>query len=131
MSAQTFHLPRPPSTNTLYRNVTHDERVRAWRLGNKLPGRLKTERYRTWLNAAGWHVKAARLVPLKGNIKIDILVARKDKRRRDLDNLVKPTQDLLVKHAIIEDDSLIDELHIAWTTSANAKDMVVTISEAA
>ncbi len=37
-------LPLPPSVNALYRNVAKR-------------GRVKTERYNTWLQAAGWALK--------------------------------------------------------------------------
>ncbi len=37
-----------------------------------------------------------------------------DKRRRDIDNLFKCPNDLLVKHGIITDDSLIHKISAEW-----------------
>lgn len=91
----------PPSVNSLFTNVTGK-------------GRVRTDRYRVWANAAGWQVKAQRPDPVAGNVSLDIICKRKDNRRRDLSNFVKALEDLLVTHGVIEDDSLVSDLRIRY-----------------
>jgi Holliday junction resolvase RusA-like endonuclease len=52
--------------------------------------------------------------PIKGTFEIVIQAERPDKRRRDLDNLVKPCNDLLVLHRVIEDDCLAEKITLQW-----------------
>ena len=100
---QVFDLPFPPSVNGLYRNA-------------RGRGRVKTDRYAAWINSAGWALKAHRnRSPVKGRVVLHIMYERKDRRKRDLSNLVKAVEDLLVAHKIIEDDSLVEQLSLAWS----------------
>lgn len=84
MAADThsFHLPAPPSTNSLYSGR-----------------RFKTERYKAWLEAAGWELKLQRVQPVAGAFMLSIRLPGKC----DLDNL-KAVPDLLVGMGIIPDD---------------------------
>jgi crossover junction endodeoxyribonuclease RusA len=91
----------PPSLNNLFANVAGKGRVRA-------------DRYRKWANAAGWDLKLNKPQPVKGPVSVTMLFGRPDKRRRDLDGLAKAPADLLVEHGVIEDDSLIQRLTLAW-----------------
>lgn len=50
----------------------------------------------------------------KGHLKVEIEAFRPDKRRRDLDNLLKATLDGLAHAGVYEDDSQIVDLHIYW-----------------
>ena len=50
--------------------------------------------------------------PIKGYLKIVIGVCMPDKRRRDLDNLLKPVLDALGDYGVYEDDSQIVDLQI-------------------
>ena len=36
------------------------------------------------------------------------------KRKRDLSNLIKCSEDLLVDHGVIDDDSLVQDLRVYW-----------------
>jgi crossover junction endodeoxyribonuclease RusA len=47
-----------------------------------------------------------------GPFAIHILARPPDKRKRDLDNLLKPILDALVDYCAIPDDSMIDDLRI-------------------
>ena len=97
-------LPRPPSVNALYANVPGK-------------GRVKSARYRTWLNAAGWEIKAQKPGKVKGDYRLWLYCQRPDRRRRDLGNLEKPISDLLVAHGVVSDDSACVELHVYWAGS--------------
>jgi len=53
-------------------------------------------------------------VGIKNPIKVEIIAYRPDKRKRDLDNLLKGSLDSLTKAGVWEDDSLIQDLRIYW-----------------
>lgn len=57
------------------------------------------------LSAQGWPV-------IEGRVRVLITAWPPDKRRRDLDNLLKPMLDALQHCAVIADDEQIDELTI-------------------
>jgi crossover junction endodeoxyribonuclease RusA len=52
----------------------------------------------------------------KGPLRVVIEAWRPDKRRRDLDNLLKATLDGLAHAGVYEDDSQIVDLRIYWAT---------------
>lgn len=47
-------------------------------------------------------------------VRVDIQAFRPDRRRRDLDNLLKAVLDSLVHAGVMEDDALIEDLRIYW-----------------
>ena len=49
-----------------------------------------------------------------GRLRVEIEAFRPDKRRRDLDNLLKATLDGLAHAGVYEDDSQIIDLRIYW-----------------
>jgi hypothetical protein len=102
-------LPIPPSANNLFVNGSGAVVGQRRRFG-----RMLGVPYKLWLHDAGWAIKlqcgafAAPLIP--GLVSVDIRAPLN--RRRDLDNALKPTLDLLVRMGIISDDNLIDDLRI-------------------
>lgn len=96
-------LPYPPSLNG------------NWRQGR---GRtFKSKKYADWLTKAGWCLKEQGPLPnYDGFLAISIEATRPDKRKRDLDNIIKPILDLLSTegHAVMEDDSLVHSLSVRW-----------------
>lgn len=98
---QFYMLPFPPSVNNLFLNVRRG-------------GRIKTPRYREWIEEAGWLLKQQKVPLVPGHVYITYRVNRPDKRKHDLDNLLKAPTDLLVAHRIIEEDSMIDGFEIMW-----------------
>lgn len=92
-----LNLPTSPSTNNLFATVAGRRRV-------------KSQRYRTWLNAAGWDVKEAAPEPIRGEVDVSITFDRAD--RKDIDNGVKAILDLLVEHGLIDDDKHVVSLHV-------------------
>jgi crossover junction endodeoxyribonuclease RusA len=103
----SMSLPYPISVNAMYRNAPGK-------------GRVKTERYKTWVQAAGWSIRAARPKRLEGAFILEMNLYTADQRRRDVDNCVKPILDLLVEHQLIEDDSKCVELHVRKVRSDTA-----------
>lgn len=49
-----------------------------------------------------------------GQFRVDILLVNPDKRRRDLDNRIKPLLDVIQYAEIVEDDSGLLSLSISW-----------------
>ena len=95
-------LPYPPTVNSLYRNLTGR-------------GRVKTQRYLTWIRAAQNEVLAAGIRPaIRSPVRIEYDFGRPDKRLRDLFNLEKAVSDFLVSAGILDDDSQIVEGRLRW-----------------
>ena len=100
-----FSLPFPPTVNAYYRSL---------RTG-KLAGRvLISQRGRDYRDQAIAMIlnQGVPLGALMGKICCAIKVYPPDKRRRDLDNLLKPVLDVLHHARVIRDDSDIDILII-------------------
>ena len=110
-------LPTPPPLSALYRNVSGR-------------GRVKTERYKIWLRAAGNEVLATppdRRQPIMGKFTLTVLAGRPDKRLRDLDNLLKATCDLLQAHGLVENDCLAESITIAWSAHVEKRRIEVRV----
>lgn len=113
-----LRLPLPPSVNGLYANVPGK-------------GRVKSARYRTWLNAAGWCLKEGRPKKVKGEYVLWLWCERPDERKRDLFNLVKAVEDLLVEHGVVEDDSQCIAGHLYWSGTGRECTVKVEPAESA
>ena len=111
----TFRIPQPPSVNNLYRNVPGK-------------GRVRSNEYRRWQTEAGWQVQATQPGQVSGAVTVSYQIPRpQDRRRRDIDNLAKPLNDLLVKHGVIEDDSRVQTVTLAY---ADVSEIVATVEPA-
>ena len=89
------NVPVPPSANALN-----------WNAPGK--GRVSVKEYRRWQRDAGMLVNAA----VKEDLPTGpwgVQIAARVGHHRDIDNLVKPINDLLVKCGIIEDDRYVEE----------------------
>lgn len=100
----TLTLPWPPSTNTYWRHPTK----------GRLAGRhLISEQGRAYREAVALQVLAQngrRLLDCP--LSIDIEVFMPDRRRRDLDNLLKSLLDSMTHAGVWADDSQIHDLRI-------------------
>jgi len=85
----------------------------------------KSAEYVAWLEEAGWMIRAQTKSQIDGPYIIHISATKPDKRRRDLDNLLKSTSDLLVKAGLVEDDSECRAIAAEW--GEHGIPMVVTI----
>lgn len=104
-----FELPLPPSNNALYANA-------------RLGGRVKTAQYRNWITDAGWSLKQQGIRHLPGHVGISLVAGTPD-CKRDLDNVLKASADLLTTMRVIEDDSLVTEIHAKWDATVPANVM--------
>lgn len=95
---QSEHFP--PSVNALFANVAGK-------------GRVRTKRYKEWSSAAGWDANGKGSI--KGPFSVAIILSQSHRRSNaDLDNRIKPLLDLLQDHGIIENDSMCEEIRVAW-----------------
>lgn len=97
-----IHIPYPPSANRLW--------IRAKK------GMRKSDEYTRWLTEAGWRIKEQRPGRIEGPYKLSIQAVRPDKRRRDLDNLLKPVSDVLQSVGVIADDCDCELITARWVT---------------
>jgi crossover junction endodeoxyribonuclease RusA len=96
-----FALPYPPTVNTYWRNIGKGRTILS----------AKARAYRAAADAAIAHQGDGRPAML-GRIAVAIVVHPPDRRRRDLDNILKPLLDALANGHVIVDDSLIDRLQV-------------------
>lgn len=95
-----LRLPFPPSTNTYYRMVN-----------NRMLISEKGRKYRQ--DVIGSCLEQLKCFPkLSGRLSVRIIATVPDKRRRDLDNMLKATLDSLQHAGVYFDDSQIDDLQI-------------------
>lgn len=112
----------PPSLNNAFVNVGR--------------GRKKSAAYKAWLRGAGWELKAQGVMPGKvpvvsGPYGLDITLGRA-LTRADVDNLIKPISDLLVKMGATDDDRRMDEVSIRFSDVPHVSVRVYsTVREAA
>ena len=110
----------PPSVNSI------------WRSGRRANGRLvvyRSDKHRKWKTAAGWELKAQRPQPIAGWVKVAISLGR-TKRRSDADNRVKLCLDLLVDHGLLEDDSKVASVTVAWASDVAPGRVRIEVSPA-
>jgi crossover junction endodeoxyribonuclease RusA len=101
----TITLPWPPSVNTYWRHPTT----------GKLAGRhLISEQGRAYREAVRALVAESRTGAITGPVRVEIEAYRPDKRRRDLDNILKSLLDSLTYAGVWADDSQVVDLRIYW-----------------
>ena len=74
---------------------------------------------------------AAHVEPITGPVRLDIVAHPPDKRRRDLDNLLKALQDALEHGGAFEDDSQVADLRIRRAEPVSGGRVDVEIREEA
>lgn len=117
MAEARFALPWPPSVNNLYINA-----------GRR---RVRSPRYRSWQDEAGWRLKAAKPQNFDGPVNVTLELCAPDNRRHDADNLNKPVLDLLVAHGVIKADDrrVVQSVTTRWVDNA-VHSCVVTVESA-
>ena len=93
-----LELPWPPSVNHYWRHV-----------GAKV---LISREGRAYRQVVGGIVLAERVAKLEGRLAVRVMAYPPDKRRRDLDNLLKALLDALEHAGVYDDDGQIDQLTI-------------------
>ena len=104
-------LPFPPSVNHYWRHV-----------GNRT---LISRTGRAYRQQVLHDVQQLGLRVITGPIKLEVIVTRPDRRRRDVDNLLKSLLDALDHAEVYEDDSQIQDLRITWECDENQQPVIV------
>ena len=94
-------LPFPPTVNTYYRNFN----------GRSIISK-KGREYRVAVAEQVLIQRAAK--HLDHAVKVEIKAYRPDRRRRDLDNLLKSLLDSMTHAGVMSDDALIEDLRVYW-----------------
>ena len=107
-------LALPPSVNSLWRTTS--------------TGRMySSPKYATWKKTAVLNAKLqSGRKKIDGPYKLTLEAVRPDKRKRDLDNLIKSASDCLVQAGII-DDSKCEHIEARWVQSENP--CTITVQE--
>ena len=100
MNAVTLLLPYPPSTNRIWRYAKN--RV------------YRSAEYKAWLAEGGEALRKQAHETYTYPVSIEFRVGRPDRRRRDLDNTIKPTLDLLEAGNVLADDCLMHRMLALW-----------------
>lgn len=119
-----FKLPFPPSVNHYWRYISRG--AQAGRVLISEEGRA----YRTSCAAEVLQQRVPRH-ELSGRLSVAIQAYPPDRRRRDLDNLLKGSLDALKHCGLIQDDGDIDDLHVMRGPVESGGSLLVTIREVA
>lgn len=112
-------LPYPPTANTYYRNV-----------GGRMMLSKRGREYRNAVSNAGDMVRmTAGREPTTARLKMLIRVYPPDRRRRDMDNLIKPLWDAMQHAGLYADDEQIDDYRVIRGDIKRPGRVEVTISE--
>jgi crossover junction endodeoxyribonuclease RusA len=117
-----FRLPWPPSLNHYWRHISKGPS--AGRVLISEEGRA----YRTSCLADVLKQRVPRHA-LSGKLAVVIWANPPDRRRRDLDNLLKSSLDALKHCGLIEDDGDIDDLHVTRGQVESGGSLLVTMRE--
>jgi crossover junction endodeoxyribonuclease RusA len=107
-------LPFPPSTNNLFINTSR--------------GRIRSSKYDEWATEAGWELKRQRPPKVAGPVFLTFYFQdNRDKRKRDITNLLKAPEDLLVKHGVIEadDNTIVREVRASWSECVKGVEITI------
>lgn len=113
----------PPSANSLRKSFVRNGKVVS----------AKTDAYSAWREAAIWEIAGQRAGRIDGPYSLSIAVQRhwRSKRARDIDNVIKPVSDALVKAGVVKDDSLAERITAQWSDDLGGPAVVVIVQEAA
>jgi|FreactTroBogLake_1042271.scaffolds.fasta_scaffold21249_2 crossover junction endodeoxyribonuclease RusA len=106
-------LPFPPSVNRL------------WRAG-KAGKVYRSNVYTEWRKLALWQlISQTRHRFFSTPYKLTILAVRPDKRKRDIGNLEKAVNDILVSAKVVEDDHLCHWIEAKWVESGPSCTIII------
>ena len=118
MSHYVFELPYPPSINGYWRTVRINGKNRT------LISKRGREYRADVIQAIGKGIPA-----LNARIKVEIRAFMPDKRRRDIDNILKSLNDSLTHAGVWNDDEQIDDLRIIRSGIESPGKVIVTVSQ--
>ena len=110
-----FIIPYPPSVNRMWR--TYRGRI------------LLSKEGRAYYDECTLGVASQRGGTMRGPVKVRLWVSPPDRRRRDLDNVLKPIMDLGTKAKIWDDDSQLVEIHATKEDPIKGGRVVMEVKE--
>jgi crossover junction endodeoxyribonuclease RusA len=110
-----FEIPFPLSVNQYWR--TYQGRILISETGRLFRSKMKAHIHELM------YKKLAKKV--EGKLKVEFLVSRPDNRRRDLDNLLKVTLDVMTHAGVWDDDSQIQDLRIRWREPGDTVTVII------
>ena len=112
-------LPWPPSVNQYWRAVAVGGRAR----------NILSKKGREYREVVGASIKeqTEEHETTEERLRVNILASPPDRRRRDLDNILKPLLDGMEHAEVYKDDSQIDELRIARLDPSKGGSVVVVV----
>jgi Holliday junction resolvase RusA-like endonuclease len=108
------NLPFPPTTNHLFINTSK--------------GRVRSSKYAEWAAEAGWELARQRPSKAIGPVALNFEFKMPEKRKRDLTNLFKAAEDLLVKFGVIEADDWTIVRDVRATLNDSVEGVRITIT---
>ena len=103
-------LPWPPSVNTYWRAIIQSKRVR----------NILSEKARDYRNKASYEIfnQGYSAMEIDYPVRLTIIASQPDKRKRDIDNILKPLLDVLSHTDVWNDDSQVYDLRVLWDPSS-------------
>lgn len=111
----SFELPFPPSVDHYWRRVG--------------PRMLISRNGRKYRNAVAAEIASRRAATLAGRLGVHVIACPPDRRRRDIDNLMKALLDAMQHGGAYRDDSQIDRIEIERGPVVPGGKVIVTIAE--
>ena len=99
---------------------------RLWRISRN-GGMHKSKVYQEWLAECRLLIYQGKVTPVLGSYRLVIEAVRPDKRRRDIDNLIKAVSDVLQDTGLVENDCLCEEVTAKWVK--DGPPMMVTVEK--
>lgn len=106
-----IELPYPPSVNN-YKSVGRTIRTTKGKIYQQRVNTNETKMfyYEVWLAIKNLNAIKRIPMPIQSIISIEVYLHPPDKRKRDIDNVLKALIDSLVKGGLLQDDSQINKL---------------------
>ncbi|WP_416066082.1 RusA family crossover junction endodeoxyribonuclease [Rhizobium sp. ZK1] len=118
-SARILISVMPPSANGLRKSFIQDGKVVS----------VKSKGYADWRKAAVDQIKSQCVDKISGPYRLSIVAQRNwcSKRARDIDNVIKPISDALVKAGVVQDDSLAECVTARWADDLQGHAVVIDV----
>lgn len=110
-----IRLPWPPSVNHYW--------------GHRDSRRFLSPKVKGWRREATALVRAARKVTLSGPVAVALYLYPPDRRRRDLDNVIKAVLDALVLGGLLKDDSQVVKLWVMKNSPRKPGEVLIEVWE--
>jgi Holliday junction resolvase RusA-like endonuclease len=118
-SARILITAMPPSANGLRKSFIKDGKVIS----------AKSDGYADWRKAAVSEIVSQAVGKVEGPYRLSIVAQRhwRSKRARDIDNIIKPISDALVKAGVVQDDSLAECVTARWADDLQGHAAVIDV----